>query len=73
MFTKKPILYYFTETYKRLSAYRINKRLVAAQQLVDQVNFTVNGNSIERVWEFKYLSRVLPDYDRDERCIESNI
>ena len=51
-----------------------NKQRDAMEQLsANKVTFTVDGNRIENVAEFKYLGRILESNDRDVNAVTSNL
>ena len=37
------------------------------------MEYTINGEKIERVKEFRYLERILKEDDDDSRCIEDRL
>ena len=40
---------------------------------MEEVEFTANGERIERVEEFRYLGRILTESDDDSKCIQEQL
>ena len=60
-------------TCKKAQQRRKHEYLQQEQAKANTINFTVNGKSIERVREFKYLGRIFSDDDNDTISIKDNI
>ena len=54
---------------KKLQKKRANVEAALIQNAVDDMRFTIRGEDIERLKEFKYLGRILDENDNDKKCI----
>ena len=69
MFTPDADRYGRSQTCKKLQGRRANIEAASIQSAADDVTFTIKGEEIERVEEFRYLGRILDENDNDRKCI----
>ena len=58
---------------QEITVRRANEKVALKQWKAERVEFTINGEKIERVKEFRYLGRILIEDDDDSRCIEDQL
>ena len=73
MQTANPDRHWKSDTCKKLQVRRSNEKAALKQWEAERVEFTINGEKIERVKEFRYLGRILTEDDDDSRCIEDQL
>ena len=73
MQTAIPDRHWKSDTCKKLQVRRSNEKVTLKQWEAESVEFTINGEKIERVEEFRYLGRILTEDDDDSRCIEDQL
>ena len=73
MQTANPDRHWKSDTCKKLQVRRSNEKAALKQWEAESVGFTINGEKIERVKEFRYLGRILTEDDDDSRCIEDQL
>ena len=73
MQTANPDRHWKSDTCKKLQVRRSNEKAAVKQWEAERAEFTINGEKIERVKEFRYLGRILTEDDDDSRCIEDQL
>ena len=62
-----------SEECKKYANIKNNRRFDLCQKSADNVKFTVSGEEIKMVSEFKYLGRILTNNDMDLKAVESQL
>ena len=69
MFTPDTDRHGRSQTCKKLQRKRANIEAASIQSAADNLTFTIRGEELEKVREFKYLQRILDENDNDRKCI----
>lgn len=62
-----------SNTCKKLQIRKANERAVLKQWEAERAEFTINGEKVEKVKEFRYLGRILTEDDDGFRYIEDQL
>ena len=72
MFTPDAETHLQTETCTAVTRWRCNKEL-SEEQVAEDVDFWLDGGTIERVERFPYLGRVLAENNNDSPCVNKQL